>query len=65
MVSANSKYDKFKRGEGGITLTEAETQGMNLFNAKCASCHATDLFTDQSFRNPFRIINYKINKQLL
>lgn len=51
MVSANSKYDKFKRGEGGITLTTQETQGMDLFNVKCASCHATDLFTDQSYRN--------------
>jgi cytochrome c peroxidase len=28
-----------------------ELAGLALFQAKCASCHATDLFTDHSFRN--------------
>ncbi len=51
MVSSNSKYDKFRRNEGNVTLTENEMQGMELFNQKCASCHAGDLFTDQSYRN--------------
>ncbi len=51
MVTSNSKYDKFRRNEGNVTLTANEAQGMELFNQKCASCHATDLFTDQSYRN--------------
>jgi cytochrome c peroxidase len=51
MVTSNSKYDKFRRNEGNVTLTENETQGMELFSQKCASCHAGELFTDQSYRN--------------
>lgn len=50
MVSSNSKYDKYVRNEG-VSLTTDELQGMSIFNQKCASCHTTDLFTDQSFRN--------------
>ncbi|PTX64013.1 cytochrome c peroxidase [Kordia periserrulae] len=51
MVSSNSKYDKFRRNEGNVTLTANELQGMELFNQKCASCHAGELFTDQTYRN--------------
>jgi cytochrome c peroxidase len=51
MVSSNSKFDKFRRGEGNVALTANETQGMELFAQKCASCHAGELFTDQSYRN--------------
>lgn len=51
MISSNSKYDKYVRNEGGVTLTSDEAQGLTIFNQKCASCHATDLFTDQSYRN--------------
>lgn len=51
LVSANSRYDKFVRGEAGGTLSTDEIAGMNLFKQKCATCHATDLFTDQRFRN--------------
>jgi len=51
MVSANSKYDKHVRNEPGGSLTQQELQGLQLFQGKCASCHATDLFTDSSFRN--------------
>ncbi|MFK7750092.1 MAG: cytochrome-c peroxidase, partial [Kordia sp.] len=40
-----------RRNEGNVTLTANETQGMELFNQKCASCHSGELFTDQSFRN--------------
>ena len=50
MVSANSRYDKYVRNEG-VQLTENELQGELLFRQHCASCHSTDLFTDQSFRN--------------
>lgn len=50
LISANSKYDKVKRNEGE-TFTESEARGYRLFQQKCASCHSTELFTDQSFRN--------------
>ncbi|MBP6826221.1 MAG: cytochrome-c peroxidase [Saprospiraceae bacterium] len=51
LVSADSRYDKFVRGETGGTLSTDEIAGLNLFKQKCATCHSTDLFTDQSFRN--------------
>jgi cytochrome c peroxidase len=50
MVSSNSKYDKWIRNEG-YELTEGEREGHSLFQQHCSTCHATDLFTDQSFRN--------------
>jgi len=50
LVSANSKYDKVKRNEGE-TFTESEARGYRVFQQKCANCHSTELFTDQSFRN--------------
>jgi cytochrome c peroxidase len=49
MVSANSKYDKVKRGQA--VFTSIEQAGYDLFKAKCASCHAEPLFTDLSYRN--------------
>jgi cytochrome c peroxidase len=49
-VSANSKYDKWVRKEGG-TLTKDEEAGLNIVKTKCNNCHNTDLFTDHSFRN--------------
>lgn len=55
LISANSKYDKVKRNEA--TFTENEMQGYQIFQQKCASCHSTELFTDQSFRN----IGFPIN----
>jgi len=51
LTSANSRYDHNVRGEAGGTLTPAEQSGRVLFEAKCSSCYATDLFTDYSFRN--------------
>ena len=50
MISSNSRYDQYIRGEGG-QLTADELSGMKLFQSKCSSCHATDLFTDGSFHN--------------
>ncbi|SJN46538.1 cytochrome-c peroxidase [Sphingobacterium sp. JB170] len=50
LISADSKYDKVKRKQGE-TFTEREARGLGLFKIKCASCHSTELFTDQSFRN--------------
>ncbi|MCJ7934379.1 MAG: cytochrome-c peroxidase [Chryseobacterium sp.] len=49
MISADSKYDRFRQGKE--SFTSEESQGMALFNQKCASCHSGELFTDESFRN--------------
>lgn len=50
LISANSKYDRVKRNEGEA-FTESEARGYQVFSNKCVSCHNTELFTDQSFRN--------------
>ena len=50
MISANSRYDKYVRNEGE-TLNAEELNGLAIFKQKCSSCHATDLFTDGSYRN--------------
>lgn len=50
MISANSRYDRFIRNEGEV-LTQEEQAGLALFQTHCSTCHATDLFTDGSFRN--------------
>src|SRR5690606_15728459 len=55
LISANSKYDKVKRNEA--TFTENEMLGYQVFKQKCTSCHSTELFTDQTFRN----IGFPIN----
>lgn len=51
MVSSNSKYDKYVRKEEGGNFTQQEKNGLATFKQKCASCHKTDLFTDDVFRN--------------
>ncbi len=50
LTSANSKYDKVKRNQG-VVFSQSEAQGYQVFQQKCISCHSTELFTDQSFRN--------------
>lgn len=49
IVSDGSKYDKYLRGE--IQLTTEESEGMELFNSNCSSCHSGVLQTDFSYRN--------------
>lgn len=49
MVSANSKYDKVKRGLDQYTPQEA--RGYAVFQQHCNSCHTEPLFTDHSYRN--------------
>jgi cytochrome c peroxidase len=61
MVSSNSKYDKYVRNEDNVTLTPIEMDGLNTFQNKCASCHATDLFSDQSYRNNGLTVNPVLN----
>lgn len=50
LISVNSKYDRVKRKEGA-TFTQSEAQGYAVFQQKCISCHSTELFTNQSFKN--------------
>lgn len=49
LISANSKYDQYKRGE--VNLTPDENEGLQIFNKKCSQCHQGELFSDFSFRN--------------
>ncbi|WP_234462598.1 cytochrome-c peroxidase [Adhaeribacter terrigena] len=50
LISANSRYDKYVRKEGG-KLDEQELEGLTIFQQKCSSCHATDFFTDFAYHN--------------
>ncbi|TBV26066.1 MULTISPECIES: cytochrome-c peroxidase [Flavobacteriaceae] len=61
MISSNSKYDKYIRNEDGVTLSQIEQDGRATFQNKCASCHATDLFTDQTYRNNGLPVNPQLN----
>ncbi len=49
MISDNSRYDKYMRGED--TLSATELKGLQLFRDKCEQCHKEPLFTDNTFRN--------------
>lgn len=49
MISSNSRYDKYSRGED--TLTVNELSGLKLFRQHCSACHKEPLFTDNSYRN--------------
>ena len=60
-TSSNSRFDKYRRNESGGTLSQDELEGYAIFNQKCVSCHATDIFTDNSFRNNGLPINPSVN----
>jgi cytochrome c peroxidase len=49
LVSANSKYDKVKRGED--TFNTKEANGYKLFRQHCSLCHTEPLFTNHQFEN--------------
>jgi cytochrome c peroxidase len=49
MVSANSKYDRVRKGTASFTIPEQA--GYTFFKAKCASCHQEPLLTDLTYRN--------------
>jgi cytochrome c peroxidase len=51
LVSADSRYDRYARGNAGGKLSPSELRGLALHRERCASCHATDLFTDQRFHD--------------
>lgn len=49
LVSADSRYDRYVRGEA--QFTPQERAGLATFRARCAACHREPLFTDFSYRN--------------
>ena len=49
LISADSRYDRYKQGKD--TLSKSEKKGLKLFRANCANCHKEPLFTDNSYRN--------------
>ena len=52
LVSANSRYDKWLRGE--VMFTNEELDGYNIFNTErgdCFHCHSGKNFMDDSFHN--------------
>ncbi|WP_336837996.1 cytochrome-c peroxidase [Sphingobacterium siyangense] len=51
IISANSKYDRYKRGDRQVSFSEKELLGMQLVQAKCGGCHSSELFTDNKYHN--------------
>ncbi len=51
LVSCNSRYDQYVKGESGGSFTTSQLNGLNIFRSKCASCHTEPLFSDFSYRN--------------
>tara|TARA_Y100001968_G_C19406170_1_gene743753 strand:+ start:669 stop:1739 length:1071 start_codon:yes stop_codon:yes gene_type:complete len=52
LISTNSKFDKYLRGE--IALTASELNGYAIFNSEkgdCFHCHGTQMFMDNQFHN--------------
>ncbi len=49
LVSADSKYDRMRRGE--TQFNHYEQKGYEIFQEKCVRCHREPLFTDFSYRN--------------
>lgn len=49
LVSADSRYDQFVRGE--LNLSPQELAGLKVFEDKCQSCHIPPLFTNEEFVN--------------
>ncbi|NOT49940.1 MAG: cytochrome-c peroxidase [Chitinophagaceae bacterium] len=49
MVSADSKYDRYKKGTA--TLTVQENAGYQLYKINCATCHPEPMFTDHKLHN--------------
>jgi cytochrome c peroxidase len=49
MVSNQSKYDQYVKGNASLTVDELA--GKALYESNCATCHNGPLFTDYSFRS--------------
>ncbi|WNG52716.1 methylamine utilization protein [Archangium minus] len=51
LVSADSPYDRWRRGEPGAALGPQALAGLVLVQRHCTPCHGTELFTDNAFHN--------------
>lgn len=51
LVSADSRYDRYRLNQTGATLTRDEQAGLTLVQQKCQGCHTGELFTDQGYHN--------------
>ena len=49
LISANSRYDKVKKGKENFT--EQEQKGYEIFKQNCNSCHQEPLFSSYKFAN--------------
>lgn len=58
MISDQSKFDQYLKGE--ISLTASEQNGKMVFENKCSVCHAVALQTDESFRNTGLLYNEEL-----
>ncbi len=61
LISANSKYDQVMRKEKGVSFTEQEQSGLQLFRQYCAACHQEPLFTSNQFKSNGLPINPQYN----
>jgi cytochrome c peroxidase len=61
LYSYKSKYDLHVNGAQGGEFSAQQTNGYNLFKAKCSQCHTEPLLTDFSFRNNGLSINPILN----
>jgi cytochrome c peroxidase len=59
MVSADSKYDRVKKGQ--TVFNALEQSGYTTFQAKCGTCHKEPLFTDLSYRNNGLLVSNSLN----
>lgn len=59
MISDQSKYDHYLKGQA--TLTSSENNGKIIFEQKCSVCHSGALQTDQSFRNTGMYYNTELS----
>ncbi|MCA8829343.1 cytochrome-c peroxidase [Hymenobacter pini] len=51
LTSSNSRYDQYSRHEKDVILSASELRGLVVMRQKCGSCHAGELFTDETYRN--------------
>jgi cytochrome c peroxidase len=59
LISANSKYDRVKKGLEKFNTQEEN--GYRLFQKNCNSCHQEPLFTNGNFENNGIAVNKKLN----
>jgi cytochrome c peroxidase len=50
ILSGDSAYDRYKAGDAKA-LTAAQRRGLELFESRCAGCHAPPLFSNYRFYN--------------